>query len=192
MQKYLSKLIEKSFKYKKYEVVKHLIERGIQINNYEEIFAHELDGGTSLSKLSRNDEKNKLVELMKNRDPEMFRRYQWEELINVWLKEECVDEKVAILTTIGKGKFYVDKDIYSHLTSKNIMNNTISRKDYMFSSNRLIAKVKIHKADAYIEVNEFPLLRYFYSFFLDKLGKGSQLLNFCGFFAEKGNLVHLI
>lgn len=50
---------------------------------------------------------------------------------------------MAVLNTIKKGKFYVNKDIYTHLASRSSMNNTISRKDYMFSSNRLIAKVYI-------------------------------------------------
>ena len=71
-----------------------------------------------------------------------------------------------MLTTIGEGKFYVSKDIYCHLTSRTIMNNTISRKDYMFATNRLLAKVTIQDVQAYIEVTEFPLLRYFYFFFL--------------------------
>jgi hypothetical protein len=72
------------------------------------------------------------------------------------------------------------------------MNNTISRKDYMFSTNRLIAKLNIFDSEAYIEVTEYPLLRYFYTFFLNKLGKAGLALNFCGFFSEKGSLVHLI
>ncbi len=37
---YLSFLIEKSFKYKKYDVVKYLIESGVHIKHYEDIFTH--------------------------------------------------------------------------------------------------------------------------------------------------------
>lgn len=128
---------------------------------------------------------------MKVRQPEMFRRYQWEQLINVKLKQEK-KENLVVLNTIQKDKFYVNKDIYSHLVSKDVMNNTISRKDYMFCNNRLIAKLNMANSEAYIQVTEYPLLRYFYTFFMNALGKGSLVLNFCGFFGQKGNLIHLI
>jgi hypothetical protein len=45
------------------------------------------------------------------------------------------------------------------------MSNTLSRKDYMFCNNRLIAKVTIEGVNSYIELTEYPLLRYFYSLF---------------------------
>jgi len=99
---------------------------------------------------------------------------------------------LAVLQTIRRGRFYVDREIYAHLTSGSSMNNTISRNDYMFSANRTIAKLNIFGAEAYIELTEYPLLRYFYSSFLGKLDKGSLALNFCGFFSENGKLGHLI
>jgi hypothetical protein len=36
--------------------------------------------------------------------------------------------------------------VYSHLTNSANMNNTISRKDYMFSTNRLIAKLNVFES----------------------------------------------
>lgn len=79
---------------------------------------------------------------MKTREPEMFRKYFWEELINVKLKVKDPElEDLAVLITIKRGNLYVDKKLYSAMTSKKIMNNTLSRKDYMFGHNRLIARV---------------------------------------------------
>lgn len=62
----------------------------------------------------------------------------------------------------------------------------------MFSSNRTIAKLDVYGAEAYIEVTQYPLLRYFYNFFLARMGKGSLGLHFCGFFSEDGQLLHLL
>ena len=59
---YLSCLIEKSFKYKKYKVVRLLMEAGVQIKNYEQIFVHAREGTTLASKLGRYEEKSKLIE----------------------------------------------------------------------------------------------------------------------------------
>ena len=69
----------------------------------------------------------------------MFRRYQWEELINLKLKQK--NERLVAFETIRRGTLYIDKNIHSHLTSRNMMNNSLSRKDYMFSNNRLIGKM---------------------------------------------------
>lgn len=122
----------------------------------------------------------------------MFRRYQWEELIHTKLREKTDYEHLEVIKSIGRGDFYVNRDIYSHLTSSTNMNNTLSRKDYMFSANRLIAKINILDADAYIEITEYPLLRYFYTLFLSKIGKNALSLNYCGFFTDTGKLGHLI
>jgi len=68
-EQYLSYLIEKCFKYKKYKVVKLLMEAGTIIKNYEEIFLHQTRGSTSTSVLERMEEKNKLIEEMKANYP---------------------------------------------------------------------------------------------------------------------------
>jgi hypothetical protein len=52
--KYLSFLIEKAFRYKKYVVARFLIEAGVHIRNYEDIFIRESDDLVSSSKLNRN------------------------------------------------------------------------------------------------------------------------------------------
>ena len=84
----------------------------------------------------------------------MFRKYLWEELINVKLKDRDPEEEdLAVLITIKRGKLYVDRQTYSSMTSKKIMNNTLSRKDYMFGHNRLIARVDFDDASAYIELS---------------------------------------
>ena len=59
---------------------------------------------------------------------------------------------MTALETIGHGKFYVQKKMYKSLESKNIMNNTLSRKDYMFSNKRPIAKVTVEGVVAYVEL----------------------------------------
>lgn len=124
-------------------------------------------------------------------DPQMLRKYEWEELLaKLRLKHE--HEKLSSFKTLRRGQFYVDPDIYSHLTSGSSMNETLSRKDYMFAANRLIAKLDLFGTDAYVEVTEYPLLRQFYTFFLERLGKSALSLNFCGFFTEKGILAHLV
>ena len=75
------------------------------------------------------------------------------------------------MLTICKDNFYMENKVYSYLTEKNMMSNTLSRKDYMFCNNRVIANVKIDDVSAYIELTEFPLLRYFYEFFLKEVEK---------------------
>jgi hypothetical protein len=47
------------------------------------------------------------------------------------------------LDTIRRGTMYVDENISLQLTSKSIMNNTLSRKDYLFSNNRHIGKMAV-------------------------------------------------
>ena len=83
---------------------------------------------------------------MKNREPEMYRKYQWEELINIKLRYSFEGENLVTIQTIRRGRFYVDREIYCHLTNSANMSNTISRKDYMFSTNRLIAKLNIFES----------------------------------------------
>ncbi len=68
-EQYLSYLIEKCFKYKKYRVVKLLMQSGTLIKNYEEIFLHKARGFTSTSMLERMEEKNKLIKEMKAKYP---------------------------------------------------------------------------------------------------------------------------
>jgi len=168
------------------------MESGAEIKNYQDIFAHAKTGSTMASKLQRFDEKNRLIEEMKTCYPEMYRKYQWEELINAKLKQEDRGNEHAVLRTVGKGTFHVKKQVYAQLTSKNVMGNSISRKDYMFCNNRLIAKIAVEEVEAYVEFTEYPLIKYFYSFFLKKIAKDHLALNFCSFFSEKGVLFHLI
>jgi hypothetical protein len=88
---------------------------------------------------------------MKTREPEMFRMYLWQELIKVKLKDKDCKEKISELATIENGKFYLPSKILGNLASKSDMSNTLSRKDYMFCNNRLLAKIdEIDEASAYI------------------------------------------
>ena len=48
------------------------------------------------------------------------------------------------------------------LDIKDGMSNSLSRKDYMFCNNRMIAKVEVENTQVYLELAQFPLLRYFY------------------------------
>ena len=73
-----------------------------------------------------------------------------------------------------------------------MLDNTISRRDYMFSAQRTIAKVDIHDRKAYIEVSQYPMLRYFYAYFMQAMQRGSLCLNFMGYVSENGTLVHML
>jgi len=64
---YLSYLIEKAFKYKKYIVARYLIESGVHIKHFKDIFKHTKDSLTTSSKFNTQTEKNKLIQLMKTR-----------------------------------------------------------------------------------------------------------------------------
>jgi hypothetical protein len=49
----------------------------VHINNYEEIFTVSAPLSLRESLVERVEEKERLKELMKNREPEMYRKYQW-------------------------------------------------------------------------------------------------------------------
>ena len=99
--------MEKAYKYKKYDIVRFMIEAGVHIRHYEQLFVYEKEDLTHSSRLTRTKEKAHLKELMKAKEPEMFRRYQWELLINVKLKTDDQDEEMTSLKTIGHGNFFV-------------------------------------------------------------------------------------
>jgi hypothetical protein len=48
----------------------------------------------------------------------MHRRYKWEELINVILKQKANQKDMVELKTFNKGVFFVEKAVYAHLTSR--------------------------------------------------------------------------
>ena len=86
----------------------------------------------------------------------------------------------------------VEGEVHARLTSGRVLDNTISRKDYMFSAQRTIAKVDIFDKKAYIEVASYPILRYFYAYFMQAMHKGSLCLNFMGYVSENGTMVHML
>ena len=74
----------------------------------------------------------------------MYRRYQWEELINAGLRqEEGGETRGGRLVTLGRGSFHVKGQIHAQLSSGHVVGDSLSRKDYMFSNSRTIAKVAI-------------------------------------------------
>ena len=52
-EEYLSFLIEKSFKHKKFKVVEFLLKKGVHINNYEEVFTVSAPQGMRESLIER-------------------------------------------------------------------------------------------------------------------------------------------